>query len=122
MALYLQEPLDGALEAGQVALHSPPNFPEIHPEILVDEYVAHRNDVRPGHLGMRIVKISAELCRSLANDLEVMNDPDLDQFVLLESCSASGGVTLDPGDSIEDVPEAFFRISHRGIASRSDWA
>jgi hypothetical protein len=43
---------------------------------------------------MRIVKISAELCRSLADDLEVRNNPDLDQVVLLESFSASGGVAL----------------------------
>jgi hypothetical protein len=48
-----------------------------------------------------------------------MNDSDLDQFVLLESFSVSGGVTLDPDDSIEDVSEAFFPISHMGIASRS---
>src|SRR5215475_4461683 len=85
----------------------------------MDEYVAHRNDLRPWHLGMRIVKISAELCRSLANDLEVMSNPDLDQFVLVEGIPASGRVTLDTVDRIEDVSEALLRVSHRGMASRS---
>jgi hypothetical protein len=103
MALYLQEPLDGALEAGQVALHGPPDFPKIHPNILVDEYVAHRSDLRPRHQGMRIVKISAELCGSLADDLEVVNDPDLVQFVLLESLSASGDIALDMLYGLEHI-------------------
>jgi hypothetical protein len=98
--LQIQEPLDSELEAGQVALYSVPDFPEIHPEILMDEYVAHRNNLRPWHLGMRIVKISAELCRGLADDLEVMNNPDLDQFVPVEGIPASGRVTLDAGDRI----------------------
>jgi hypothetical protein len=69
----------------------------------VDEYVAHRNGLRPRHHGMRIVKISAELCGSLADDLEVVNGPDLVQFVLLESFSASGDVTLDMLYGLEHI-------------------
>jgi hypothetical protein len=52
---------------------------------------------------MRIVKISAELCGSLADDLEVVNGPDLVQFVLLESFSASGDVTLDMLYGLEHI-------------------
>ncbi len=66
------ECLDMLFEAWQVLLHGSPNLIQIHAEVLVNENVAHRHDLSPRQIGMRLVKRFAQLSGSFANDLYVV--------------------------------------------------
>jgi len=49
---------------------------------------------------MRVVEMSAEPSRGFTNHLKVIDNPDLNEFVLLERVPASGSVAFDPGNGV----------------------
>jgi hypothetical protein len=48
------------------------------------EHVSHRHDLWPWKEGMLIVKFAAKLPRCFTNDLQMMDDPCLNQFFFLK--------------------------------------
>ncbi len=65
-------------------LDGPPDLLEINTEIEVDENISHSLDDCPGHFRMQFLEPITHLAGSLANDLYVVDDPVLDQFVGIE--------------------------------------
>jgi hypothetical protein len=59
----------------KVPFHSPSHFLEIHSEILVNEYVAHGDDLCPWYLRVGLMKGFAKLCCRLTNELNVVENP-----------------------------------------------
>ena len=98
-----QQRLDGCLESGEIGFHCFPYLVQVHTKILVDQHVAHGHDLGPRNLRISGLKLPAELSSSLANDLNVVKDPDLDQLVLLECLFSAGRVSFDRRDGVEDV-------------------
>jgi hypothetical protein len=52
---------------------------------------------------MRASDLIRQASDRFANDLEVMKDPGLDQFVAIECRSAAARILLDALDRLEDV-------------------
>jgi hypothetical protein len=70
-----------ASEHWQVALHDLPYLAQIDPEIIVNNNVSHPGDLRPRNLWVKRSKLARELACGLADDLDIVNNPGLDQFV-----------------------------------------
>ncbi len=67
---------------------------------------------------MHVMKVSSQLGCSFADHLQVMNDPDLDEFILLKGFSPSDSVPFNASDGVQDIPKPLLWISHSGTASR----
>jgi hypothetical protein len=50
-----------------------------------------------------IARVLGESAGGLADDLEMVNHPHLDQFVVVEGCAPFAGMALDAFDGFEDV-------------------
>ena len=66
--------------------------------------------------------LSADLFREtssrFADQLQVTENPDLDEFVTLEGVPPASRMSIDPGDGIEDTDQPLPIIPHRATASR----
>jgi len=60
----------------------------------------------------------AKLRRRLSDELNVVQDPGLNQFFLFKRLSAPSGVTLDIRDGIQNVLQSLLRVPHSGMPSR----
>jgi hypothetical protein len=54
-----------------------------------------------------------------ANNLQVVDDPGLNQFIPLKSLSSAHRLSLDSRDRLEDVAQPDSVVSHKGTASLS---
>jgi hypothetical protein len=88
------------------------------PEVIVDEDVSHPDDLRPRDFWRSRPDGLGESASNLTDDLEVADDPTLDQLICFKCLSATGSVALDAGDGFEGVAEPLRRISQSGTASR----
>ena len=59
----------------------------------------------------------AKLRSRLSDELNVVQDPGLNQFFLFKRFSAPGGVALDLGDGVQHVFQAFLGFPHSRTAS-----
>jgi hypothetical protein len=51
------------------------------------------------------MEVAAQATRGLADNLKVMDDPDLNKLVVLEGRTTSIRVALYRGNGLQDVPE-----------------
>jgi hypothetical protein len=69
------------------------------------EDIAHPDDLPPWHFGAVLTQIGRDARGGLANDLELVGNPVLDELVVLESFAATDSVAVDALDGFEDVEE-----------------
>jgi len=84
----------------------------------MDEEVPQRDDRRPGDLGMLGADLFRETSSRLADQLQMTENPDLDEFVTLEGCPPASRVPIDPVDGIENIEQPLAIIPQRATASR----
>src|ERR1019366_2453927 len=101
----------------QVPHDGRPDFLEVDAEVVVYENVPHRGYLGPGNVRMRASDLIRQASDRFANDLEVMKDPGLNQFVAIECRSATARILLDAFDRLQDVFEALPVPPQSGMAS-----
>lgn len=62
---------------------------------------------------MVLLELWPQGVNSLAKDLEVVENPDLDQFVTIEFFPAAAPVLLDAVDRLQDVEDSLGCLSRR---------
>jgi hypothetical protein len=72
---------------------------------------------RQGTSGCRIRRFLGETACSLTDDLQVMDNPGLDQLVGLEDLTTACGVAANPFDGFEDVEQPVLVAPHSGRTS-----
>jgi hypothetical protein len=80
--------------------------------------VPQRDYRRPGDLGMLSADLFRETSSCFTDQLEMAENPDLDEFVTLEGCPPASRVPVDPVDGIENIDQPLAIIPHRATASR----
>ena len=68
---------------------------------------------------MVFLKLVPEPGRGLSDDLQMMNEPGLDQFIVLKGTPAFCRVPFDELNRFQHVHQARAAVSHRGMASWS---
>ena len=99
----LEHATDLFLKGGQIPLDDGPDFSQIDTEIVVDQYVTHFDDLRPGGLRLGTAEYGSELAGGFFNDLDMVNHPGVDEFVLLEDAPPAFRVPLDSDYGVKDV-------------------
>lgn len=84
----------------------------------MDQDVSHADDGGPRNLGVICLELWPQGVNGLAKDLEVMENPYLNQFVPLEFFPAAASVPLDTFDGLQDVENPLPDLPHSGTASR----
>ena len=76
--------LDVALQNRQVPCGSHSNLPQIQAEVLMHEDVSQGDEFRPLHVGVPGAKCRRQPAGGLADDLQVVNHPNLQHLVAPE--------------------------------------
>lgn len=76
-----EKTLDLAGKRGKITRDRNPHLVQIQSEVLVNEDVAHGDDFRPLHFRMRGAGSGRNASGSLPDHLQVMDHPDLQQFI-----------------------------------------
>ena len=63
-------------------------------EVIMDEDVPHSDDLEPRDILVLFLKFVGDSGRRLAKDLNMVQDPGLDEFVTSKCVFATGGVPL----------------------------
>lgn len=61
----------------QVAFDYRPDYGDIYAEVVMNQNVPHADDLGPRHFQMTIPEVGRERACRLADDLQVMQNPDL---------------------------------------------
>jgi hypothetical protein len=80
-----------------------PNQILIDAEVLVNQSVAHSDDFLPRNLGMGIPEWSGDQPAGFSDNLNVVHDPGLDEFVVVEGLTPACRVFLDTLDRLFDI-------------------
>lgn len=83
----------------------------------MDQDIAHLDDLRPWDILIGFAESGRKFACRFTDDLDVMNDPGVDEFVFFERATTSLGIPFDLSDGIEDVTEALTVIPHSGMVS-----
>lgn len=113
----LEQASDLFLENRQIPFYYRPDFRQVDAKIVMNQYMAHFDDLWPGNLLVGLAKCRAELTGCFADNLDVVNHPDMNEFVFLEDGPAPLRIPFDPLDGIEDILQASAIIPHKAIAS-----
>ncbi len=88
-------------------------------EVAMHEYVAHPDHFDPWNFRRQCANFLWQGSCRLSNNLQVADEPSLEQFVMLECGPAAIEMALNGFDGGEDVAQALFGVSHSGVASWS---
>ena len=83
------------LQQRQVSLDYCPNRLVVDAKVMMNEHVSEANGVGPNLIRVAQTESLREPSTSLTDDSEVMENPNLDKFVVVESLPASCGVFFD---------------------------
>ena len=72
-------------ERGEIAFDDGPDLGRIDSKVFVDQDIAHADDVVPGDFRMAGLESRGESPASFAHNFEMMDDPNLNHLILLES-------------------------------------
>ena len=98
---------------------TPPYDLVVDSEVLVDNSVAKSRGLSPHLIGVLHSELWRQRAAGLPNDHQMMDYPDLDQFIAKQGGAVTIRVLLDALDCIGDVQEALTVVSYRGTASAS---
>lgn len=113
----LEDNADLFLESRQIPFYHRPDFRQVNAELVMDQHMAHFDDLWPRDLLMGLAKGGSELTCCLADDLDVVNHPGVDEFIILECTPPSPRISLNPHSGIEDIPQSSAIFPHKAIAS-----
>jgi len=113
----LEDVADLLLHSWQIPFYHRPNFRQVNAEIVMDQHMAHLDDLWPWNLMMGLAKRGGELAGCFADDLNMVNHPGVDEFVFLEHAPTALRIPFDSFDGIEDILQASTIIPHKAIAS-----
>jgi len=99
------------LQSWQIPFYHRPDFRQVNAEIVMDQHMAHLDDLWPRDLMMGLAKRGGEFAGCFADDLDMMNHPGVDEFVFLEDRPTALRIPLNPLDGIEDILQASARSS-----------
>jgi len=99
----LEDVADLLLEGRKIPFYHRPDFCQVNTEIVMDQHMAHFDNLQPGNLLVGFAKRGGELAGSFTDDLDVMNHPGVDEFVFLENRPTALLISLDSLDGIEDI-------------------
>ena len=92
----LEDETDLLLKGRQIPLHHSPDFPQVNAKIVVDQDVAHFDDLWLGYVLVGFPKGGGELAGCFADDLDVMDHPGMDEFVFFKCLTASLHIPFNP--------------------------
>lgn len=81
-------------ECGDVTVHNPPDLIGIHAEVCINQDVPKTDHLFPRNAGRSASQTRGKTCGCLTDDLEVVDHPDLHQFIPHERLAASNGIPL----------------------------
>jgi hypothetical protein len=110
--------LERALQPREVSLNHPPYFFKVDTKVIVNQYIPHGNNLWPRDRGILFVELTAKFRCSFSNNLKVVNNPGLNQFILFKFNTACGDVAFNPFNSFQHIQNSFSPISHNSTASR----
>ena len=113
----LEDVADLFLQSWQIPFHHRRDFRQVNAEIVMNQHMAHLDDQWPGDLLMGLEKGWSELTCCLADDLDVVNHPGVDEFIVLECTPISLCLPFNPISGIEDIPQGSTIFPHKAIAS-----
>ena len=117
LGYLLEDIADLFLESRQIPFYHRPDFRQVNAEIVMDQHMAHFDDLWPRDLLMGLAKGGRELTCCFADDLDVVNHPGVDEFIILECTPPSLRISFNPLSGIEDIPQASTIFPHKAIAS-----
>src|ERR1035437_645807 len=112
-----QNVLDHSLQDWQIIFHNRPNQTHFDSKVPVDEDIAPANRLGPYLLRMQLPELHRQPTGGLAEDEEIVNDPGLHQFVLLERSTPPRGVLLDMLNGFQNVLKTGAIVPHSTTAS-----
>ena len=122
----LQEPFNRSLQGGQVAGGGFPDDVRVDLEVAVHQDISHTDDLCPRYVLRQGSDLRRKRSSSLADDLQVSDEPSLEQFVMLERFLAPIDVTINGANCFQNIPQAFLPdlsnwhcLSHDAVADPS---
>src|SRR2546422_10913467 len=85
----------------------------------MDDDVAQTNDLFPRHFCVLLFKVLRDISGCFADDLEMVNDPILDQLISDIPVASLRSVFLNSINTLENVEQPLLIPIHSGIASLS---
>src|SRR4051812_38638545 len=77
----------------------------------------HAGDLSPLDVGSLLPDLIRQRASGLAQNLEMTDEPVLDQLVLVERVPPTSGIAFDAIDRFDHVADSFVVISHNATAS-----
>lgn len=114
----VQQGRDLLSQGGKIAVHGIPHHVEVDAKVAMDQNVPHPGGLRPGQLGREISDALGNVGQGFAKDLEMVNDPGLNQLVADERRPPSSRVLLNAVDRLERILEPFSLSPQSALASR----
>ena len=99
----LEQASDLFLENRQIPFYHRPDLRQVNAEIVMNQHMAHFDDLWPGNLLVGLAKCSAELTGCFADNFDMVNHPGMNEFVFLEDGPTSLRIPFNPLDGIENV-------------------
>lgn len=106
-------------EGGQITLHDFPDKFRIGFEIAMNQHMPHSNHAAPSNFGIFLTQFIRNARCRFADNLQVMDNPDFQQFTLPTSNLPIFilNVSFNVMDGFQHVVQAFAVISHKSTAS-----
>ncbi len=99
----LEQASDLFLENRQIPFYHRQDFSQVNAELVMNQHMAHFDDLWPGNLLVGLAKCSTELAGCFADNLDMVNHPGMNEFVFLEDGPTSLRIPFNPLDGIENV-------------------
>jgi hypothetical protein len=115
----VQQNRDLLPQAREVAVCRVPHFVEVDAEVAVHQDIPHSGGLGPWQEGSEFSNGGRNVGQGLAKDLEMVDDPGLNQLVALKSCPPPTDVLLNAVDRLDRVLQPFSLSPQSGLASRS---
>ena len=90
----LEDGADLLLQGRQIPLHHSPDFSKVNAEIVVDQDMAHFDDLRPGYVLVGFPKGRGKLAGCFADDLDVVDHPRYGRVRLLQMLNGPASHTV----------------------------
>ena len=114
-----QKLLELAPKGREILLDYLPDDVSIDPEVVMDQDVAHANNLGPWHVRRKLPDVVRNSTKGLAENLKMPDNPVLDQLLVLEDLTSTPRVAVDALNGLQRIAKALSMISQRGTASRS---
>ncbi|MCG3199892.1 MAG: hypothetical protein GHCLOJNM_04420 [bacterium] len=113
-----QQRFNASFQRRKVSFGSHPDLLGVNTEVIMNQDISHRYNLRPGYFRMGLMELAADSCGCLTDNLKVMDNPSLHEFTVIEFFSTARNIPFDSLDRLKNIPEFLSRVIHSGTASR----